>query len=394
MFGLFGKPSKDKFATLVLDKITEIGGPSDLVYHKDGFELRGATMRAFLGNAYDHYCAGDRRKRQSVLANMASVFAAQADSSSKPFEEVREKLVTVVRERALFAFTSLLWKMDGVEKPPTVQNDPISNWFAKAIVIDAPGHMALVTEDQIRTWAHSSDEIYAIGSERLIHSKAANFAEKDGVFTGTWDDDYDSSRILVPGLFDDLPISGEPVVCIPNRLTLMVADSSNPGAVKRLLERAEQVCNSMPRQQNPAPLLIRDGEIADYVVASDSPVFNQVGRAKRLAAASYYAEQKQSLEKLYEKQKNDIFVASYSVHESASGAYSSAAVWTRGIPTLLPVTDRLCFVDSTLPKGQNVVAELQWEDAVEKYGGLMLDTEMFPQRFFVSQFPQKLTGPC
>lgn len=267
------------------------------------------------------------------------------------FDDVQDQIVTVVRERALFASTSLLWKLDGTASPPRQQHEPISDWFAKALVIDSPTHMALVNEVQVQTWMQTPDELFAFGLEKLRSAKPPAFVEDNGVFKGTWNDDYDSSRILISGLFDDLPLRGHPVVTIPNRLTLLVAGSEDTAAIKRMLATAEDIVRNIAKPQNPAPLLVENGEVSDYTVETSSPIYNDVARAKRLTALIYYQDQKVQLEQLYEKSGKDIFVASYSLNQTESGDYRSHAVLSRGVSTLLPVVDDLILVASRRPEG-------------------------------------------
>jgi len=387
MFGLFGPPSKKKFASLLVQEIQARGGHSFSI-DLEKFEIRSGSIRGFLGNVYVAYCQASRSQRRHILENFVGTMAAQGGTSDRTFDEVASDVAIVVRERALFSFTSLLWDVDGVSSPPQPVNEPLTAWFAKSLVVDAPTHMSLVNQDEVERWGQTSDELFTLGLEKLTNAKPAHFACSDGVFRGLWNDDYDSSRILVKGIFDDLPINGDAVVCIPNRLTLLVADSADPAAVTRMIKQAEEIVRTIARPQNPAPLLVQDGVVSDYTVPPSSPCYLAVERAKRVAAALYYSEQKESLEKLYEKKGKDFFVATYGLSEFPDGTLRSSAVWTRDVPTLLPHTDEVVFVDSHAPKGQQVVARIPWDALVAHFEDRLLDTKMFPRRFFVSRFPE------
>jgi hypothetical protein len=41
---------------------------------------------------------------------------------------------------------------------------------------------------------------------------------------------------------------------------------------------------------NPAPLILEDGEVADFSVSENSPIFHDVERAKKISALSYYQQ--------------------------------------------------------------------------------------------------------
>lgn len=249
--------------------------------------------------------------------------------------------------------------------------------------------MSLVSSDQLEKWGITFEEAFAVGLQTLRECTVPRFREDNGVYTGTWNDDYDSTRILVPGVFDDLPIQGDPIVVLPNRLTLLVADSDNHDAVRRMLAQAEEIISKVPRAQNPGPLRVREGLVEDYVVGEDSPVFEAVQRAHSLAALTYYADQQQMLEKYYQKTGKDLFVATHNLRQHNDGRYVSHAVWTKDVPTLLPDADLIAFVDSDRPEGQRGLGFVPRTKVIAVMGEQMLDTKMFPRRDFVSGFPNE-----
>lgn len=167
---------------------------------------------------------------------------------------------------------------------------PITKWFSKAVAIDYPTHSAIANEAHLQDWGITFEEAFATGIERLRESTLPKFRQQNGVWVSTWDDDYDSSRVLLPGIFDDLPLHGEPVVVIPNRLTLMVCGSEEPDALRVMFALAEAVVREKPKPQNTSPLAVRDGQILDFAVPPDSPVLNDVERAQKFAALATYED--------------------------------------------------------------------------------------------------------
>jgi hypothetical protein len=91
--------------------------------------------------------------------------------------------------------------------------------------------------------------------------------------------------------------------------------------------------------------------------------------------------------KLYEQKRKDIFVAKYTLQQRETGGYASYSVWSKTVPTLLPKTDLIAFFDPTKPESQRMLGLAKWEDVMRIAGDLLLDTEMFPARFYVSKFP-------
>lgn len=384
MFGFFEKPSPAKFAELVIAAAKKGGVEGELKFDEADFSVSYQHGRIFLGNLHTEYCQADRGKKEHILDNAVQMML-QGDLSTAR-EEAFDQVVAVVREKVLFTFLDLKKRIEDSGSLP-VAIEPLSTWFTRALVLDAPGFMRTVTATDLKDWDTTFDELFEIGLERLRDASVAKFKQENGYFVSAWDDDYDSSRILLPDLFNDLPFSGKPVFCIPNRLTLLVADSENADGVKAMLARAEAIVTENPRPQNPGPLTYRDGEVEDFQVSPESELFTDVQRAKGLCNVMYYQEQKELLDSLHEKTGKDIYVGRYTLIQRETGQYESHTGWAKSTPTLLPKTDLIIFGDPTKPRGETIIAVVKWEDAVAVVGDLMLDAEMTPPRFYVSKFP-------
>ena len=81
------------------------------------------------------------------------------------------------------------------------------------------------------------------------------------------------------------------------------------------------------------------------------------------------------------------FVAKYTLNQRGDGGYQSYSVWSKTVPTLLPKTDLIAFFDPVKPEAKRTLGVAKWEDVMRIAGDLLLDTEMFPARFYVSKFP-------
>jgi hypothetical protein len=134
-------------------------------------------------------------------------------------------------------------------------------------------------------------------------------------------------------------------------------------------------------------LHLKDGEVCDFAVRENSPIFSDVERVKKVSALIYYQEQTEKLMKLYEQKGKDLFVAKYTLNQSETGSYESYSVWSKTVPTSLPKTDLIAFFDPTKPESQRQLGLAKWEDVMRIAGDSMLDTQMFPARFYVSKFP-------
>lgn len=391
MLAFFRRFSKDRFAKKIMRAVAAAGGPADFIYDHETFTLKRKDQVAFLGNAYDQYRQAERVRRQTVLNNYVATFAHLNIADDLSFAAVESQISAVVRERSFLATLDgpgwgLDRKVDGSAIPV---HEPISAWFSRALVIDFPTHVMLVNQQHLKDWNLTFDEAFAIGLKKLRDCSLPKFRQEGSYYVGTWDDDYDSSRVLLPSIFDDLPLDGDPVVLLPNRVTLLVAGENDHSGIRTILAKAEQIVVERAKPQNPSPLVVRNGEVADFEVGQESPIFHEVQRAKKVAALSTYQGQKANLDSFYEKSGKDLFVASYTLQQKPSGEYSSQSVWSRGVATLLPETDFVAFYDDDLPEKEQIIGQVPWSRVVAVLGDLMLDTKMFPPRYYVSKFPTR-----
>jgi hypothetical protein len=309
-------------------------------------------------------------------------------------EEAKSKVVAAVREQALFSFTTLWSELEGGKTEPKVASEPISAWFVRCLVLDFPEYVSMVSPENLKTWGVSFDELFETGLARLRNHTSPNFEKQPGFYMGGWHDDYDNSRILIPEVFAPLDLDGDPVVCLPNRNLLLVTGSENHDGIKAMLKHAEEIVQTKPRPMNPAPLILKDGEVADFSVTENSPIFSDVERAKKISALIYYQQQTEHLMKLYEQKGKDLFVANYTLNQRETGGYESYSVWSKTVATLLPKTDLIAFFGPTKPESERVLGRAKWEEVMRIAGDLLLDTQMFPARFYVSKFPtdEQLAG--
>jgi hypothetical protein len=339
-----------------------------------------------LGNLFNDYCQANAEHKKRILGNALALLREKKEDI--PLEEAKSKVVAAVREQALFSFTTLWWELEGGKTEPKIASEPISAWFARCLVLDFPEYVSMVSPENLKTWGVSFYQLYETGLERLRNHTSPKFEKQSGFYMGGWHDDYDNSRILIPEVFAPLDLAGDPVVCLPNRNLLLVTGSENHDGIQAMLKHAEEIVKTKSRPMNPAPLILKDGEIADFSVSGNSPIFNDVERAKKISALIYYQQQTETLMELYEQKGKDLYVGEYTLNEFETG-YESFCTWSKTIPTLLPKTDLIGFYDPAKPESQRMLGLAKWEDVVRIAGGLLLDTQMFPARFYVSKFPSE-----
>lgn len=374
----------DDFAKLVITEAKRAGIIESLEYDSKSFVLKRGDQRTYLGNVFNDYCQADDGQKKRILGNTLALLRQKKQDI--PFEEAKSKVVAAVREQALFSFTTLSWELEGGKGELKTEFEPISAWFARCLVLDFPAYVSMVSPENLKTWDVSFYELYEIGLARLRDCTVSKFEKQQGYHIGGWHDDYDNSRILIPEVFAPLHLDGDPVVCLPNRNSLLVTGSENPDGIEAMLKHAEEMIRTKSRPMNPGPLILRGGEVADFSVSENSPIFNNVERAKKISALIYYQQQTEALTKLYGQKRKDILVAKYALNQLNTGGYESYCIWSKTVPTLLPRTDLIAFSDPAKPVSQGTLGMAKWEDVASIAGHLFLDIQMFPARFYVSKF--------
>ena len=205
-----------------------------------------------------------------------------------------------------------------------------------------------------------------------------------GVFGGAWGDGYDSSRLLLPGLLEAVVGEGRPVAMVPTRGMLMVCSDQSEAGLDAMLKAS---IDAMREEKLVTPRMLRlvDGRWQDYVPAALSRRLNSLAKH---AEGNDYRLQKELLKARAYASGDDLYIASYMVGKvGPDQRRTSACTWTRGIPSLLPRTDLLCFAD---PASGRTPITVAWDAAMPVVGALMQRTEDCPPRYLVEGFPNEV----
>lgn len=385
MFEFLQRWSRDRFARRV-QKALAREGIDGFVYDAVAFQLRAGEMVANLGNVHAEWKRAGWRHRRLVLGNLLNMMRHLHQSSDTPgWVDARDRLVAVVRERFFLEAVRLQNGGKSPDRQLSIAHAPFTDFYVRCLVLDYPSHTHYVNEANLTEWAMSFEEAWAMGLERLRGSTKPRFRHDEGVLRGDWNDDYDSSRILLPELLAGQKLPGAPVVVLPNRLTLLAAGSEDPVGIVQMLEQAEAILGISVKPQNAVPLLLQEGACVDYRPAPGAPDFDAVQRARHLAWLGVYEDQARLLQEKHAAEGKDLQVGQYGVVRSDQGAYSSYAVWGAGMSGLLPQADEIYFCDR--PEAPRILGKATWAAAQRELGELMLDAGLFPPRFYVSSFP-------
>lgn len=105
---------------------------------------------------------------------------------------------------------------------------------------------------QLKDWGVTAETAAAAARENLAAGSTQDFLHNgSGVFASGWQDTYDASRLLLPGMFSSMKLPGRPVVVVPHRDRVLVGGSED----EESLFAALQTELEKPYSLSPRPLL-------------------------------------------------------------------------------------------------------------------------------------------
>lgn len=338
-----------------------------------------------LENFYHEYRMTKPEGRAAIVARYVAVW--KRSSKSEPLGDLasaKSNLMPVIREGVFFETTALDTGMEMLHRP-------LVEPFHVALVIDLPDSMRYVGKPDLDRWHIDFDRALAIARQNLAARSRAPFETlSPGLLIGPWHDSYDASRILLDDRFRGLAIRGAPVVVMPNRNNILIAGDADGAALQEMVVAAEAGLRE-PRPMTVIALRLQGKHWTPFLPDKPDELHRRLKRLEVTGLQELYAQQGQSLERSLAKKGEDIFVAHYdAVEKKASGAVTSYSVWSRGVATLLPKSDRICFVDPDLGKTRMMRGCADWATVLRLCGKNLTPLGMSPERYRVGDFPTPL----
>ena len=392
LFDFFRKPpDRAGFARLMERALREAGETRPIRFDADEFRLNVGGERGlqcYLGHIYDEFVksrAADRASTVKRFAQATRQAGALPDTLGR-WKDARPRLLPRLRERMYLENRRLTFAAQG-KAIAELPCRPVGPHLAATLVYDLPDSMLEITFDALQKWEVSFEDALEAARDNLWEiSKDRLLAIRPGLWRSPWADNYDASRLLLHDLVWQFPVKGSHVAVVPNRDTLLVTGSDDAEGLLEICARALKAFES-PRPMGARPLFLAGSRWTSLELPPDHPAFAAWKRAELLSYAADCSEQKGLLDVLHQKEDVDLFVATFNATErSDTGELSSYAVWSEGVATLLPRTDRVAFV-----RRDKVLGLAPWERVLEGCGGLMAPQGFYPERWRVEHFPDEAT---
>jgi hypothetical protein len=384
---LLGKPpGRDEFAEIVRQELAK-AGVAETRYDAKDFSLRvgGGNNTIFLENTYGEYCRASKTTRPVILERLTAAFATKMEIP-KNFEEARPHLMPMLRDRAYFNLADLQIRARGLrEDPLKTPTQRVAGDLVAGLAYDTEHSIMQVNDESFAHWSVSVAEALKVAKDNLRERTDPNLIKEEahGIYLGRWGDSYESARMLLTDLVYRMSVDGEPVVFIPNRNQFWVAGKRNEAAIQTLLKIGKEA-HFQQHPVSPELFLLDEGKWSVYEPenAESRELLHQL-RRHRLALD--YTQQKKALDAIHEREGVDVFVANYSVFEKPGLGQSSVCVWTKGVDSSLPRTEKIGFMISPASK-EFVLAG--WDAAWPVVKHLLEEErEVVPVRYRARKFP-------
>jgi uncharacterized protein YtpQ (UPF0354 family) len=385
------EPTRDGFAQLVIRRFAK-AGMSDLEYRESDFSIQrpGTSNAVFLYNVYQNYCQADPRGRTTLLNRFVSAFAADSKIPTD-LESAKKTFMPVLRDFRYISLSRLALESRGTTDVHLTPELPFAPELSVLCACDFQDSISLVNKDKLDAWGITLEDAVVTAKENLRDRTAPNGFTRlnNGVFLGSWNDSYESARLILPDYFYRLPLQGDPVAFIPNRDILFVCGELDKAGIQFILEEGAKTHFENGYPLSPSLYVLREGHWEKFT-PEDAGLQKQLLDLQRRREATDYAEQQKYLTAIYERDGKNIFVAGCQLFKENDGSHFTHCVWSKDVDSLLPITDELTlFLDVGVPEGQSVDnIRLPWDEAQTHLGEFMEPVEgLIPGRVRVRKFP-------
>lgn len=348
-FGKSEPPERDedRFARRLVDALAAAHPEIRVAYDPERFELlhvdvAASGQRMFLANGFAEYQRLDPPEQGVHIDNLVR-FIAESRSPAPTGEAALDLLMPVVRARAdLLAVAS---QQQG-DFAYARASRPFCETMLVMLAVDTPAAIRLVTDADLDELGLTFDDALGIAVGHLDERGSHSFGRlAEATFVTTCGDYYDASRVLIPELFAQLPVRGNPVAIVQARSAVLVTGSEDIEGLAMIAGFALEDFDQNERAVALNPIELVDGQWRPFATRSHHP---QVLRnlMPNQIAWSYNATQAVVQELL----GDDIFVAT-ALLVNQDGRTATAASWAAGVPTACPLVDALLIeADGDFPQ--------------------------------------------
>ena len=384
LFGI-GDLDPSAFTKLVAKTGIEMGRFTDPEVDAEEMTIKDASGMLDLHNVYNGFLNLPRRERDKFIR---TVILAPLPDVPETWDDVKSMLLPVVRDGAYLTFAKLQMALAGIDSDTEMKSTEISYrelapGLYMTLVVDTPDKMLGVTDDRLKEWGVTFDQALEIAQAKLRRASTDKFEEiMPGLWVAPWTDSYAASRVMLPDVLQR--VCTNPLVALPNRDTMFVADPSSEEAFAKLVILLEKVAEG----NNGYCVTQRIYELQDktlrlYQAPKDHPAFASYERLLVGEQAVNYEREQD----LHRQLGTEAFYAKMMAFASPEGEIITRAAWTKGVDeTYLPPAQALHLVELDDNATEAIrMWEVPWSTA--EANGLIKPTNTPLPRWKAGDFP-------
>lgn len=206
------------------------------------------------------------------------------------------------------------------------------------LAIDNEASIALLNDEGLDELGVSFEDALGIAIAQLDEKGSHTVGQlEDGVYLSACGDFYDSSRVLMPEMFEQLPLKGNPVAIVQSRSSVLVTGSDDLNGLAKIATFALDELEKTERAVSLTPIELLNGDWLPLKILPHHPQALRNLAPNQLAWAC-----NATANALQVKLGDDIFVASPMIIEK-DGIQGSLIAWGAGIPTACPLVDGIAI---------------------------------------------------
>jgi hypothetical protein len=349
LFGSASPPERDedRFARRVVEALREVSPEIRVTYDPQAFELRhvddaSAGQRTFLYNSFAEYRRLAEEEQDAHIANFAR-FITESRKPQPSGEAALDMLLPLLRSRA--DVLAVCAQQEGEFAYTRASRQFCENMLIM-LALDSEHAIRLVTDGDLDQLGVTFDDALGIAIAHLDEKGSHSFGQlAEGTFVTTCGDYYDASRVLIPEMFGQLPVNGNPVAIVQARSAVLVTGSEDMDGLAMIAGFALEDLADNERAVALNPIELVDGQWRPFAIAADHPQALKNLMPTQLAWA--YNATKDAVQELL---GDDIFVPTALLLQQ-DGKAATAATWAAGVPTAVPLVDAILIEeDGAFPK--------------------------------------------
>ncbi|MHA6847040.1 DUF1444 family protein [Ralstonia syzygii] len=387
---------RDAFAQKIMKTLKQIGVREPMFYDKDKFAITTETssMTLNLSNAFAKYKTARGHARNIILTQFVVSFKEAMKAGRKleaPFSDARNHLRPLVRSKALTDNERYMFKGDDLSMFKPTPRQSFSRDTNILLGYDAGNTVMTVDQWMLDKWEVSYADALDIAMANLAAVSEPRFKEiKPGLFTGDWNDYYDSSRLLLPALFSACSGVADPVIMIPTSELIYVADKTDTRAQLDMLQLVNNGTSAVTKVISTQMYHFVDGTPTEYE-PEDNQVLRTLNDIRKPLLQKYAQHQKKVAEEHVIETGNWAYFYSLQLfRDPQTGETGTMSIWSADMECIFPEADIIVVATATkLDDGGYVVRNdpvLLGTDVIEKHGHLVQKMDGFPTLYRAAPF--------